>query len=289
MSQIKTRNFGRLPTGETVQEYTLANAGGLTLKLITFGGIITELHVPDRHGVVADVVLGFNHLAGYLGPHPHFGAITGRVAGRITGGRFSLAGRDYQLLVNNPPNHLHGGAVGFDKCLWRAQIVQTPEGFDGVKLAYHSPHGEEGYPGNVEVAVTYSLTDANEVIICYEAVADQTTPLSLTNHSYFNLAGEGRGTIENHWLQITSSEIVPTDEQMTLLGMRSPVALARTITNCPGPQWRVTWGAATTNRCTFGARVVDSSTAYAMTYTLGNRVLIVPYRNITAAALLARW
>ncbi len=224
MSQIKTRNFGRLPTGETVQEYTLANAGGLTLKLITFGGIITELHVPDRHGVVADVVLGFNHLAGYLGPHPHFGAITGRVAGRITGGRFSLAGRDYQLLVNNPPNHLHGGAVGFDKCLWRAQIVQTPEGFDGVKLAYHSPHGEEGYPGNVEVAVTYSLTDANEVIICYEAVADQTTPLSLTNHSYFNLAGEGRGTIENHWLQITSSEIVPTDEQMTLLGMRSPVA-----------------------------------------------------------------
>jgi aldose 1-epimerase len=215
---IKTRQFGKLPTAETVEEYALTNRRGLTLKVLTYGGIVNELHVPDRNGVTADVVLGFRDLAGYLGGHPYFGVIAGRVSGRITGGRFTLDGRNYQLLINDPPNHLHGGAVGFDKRVWRAQVIN-----DGVKLMYHSPHGEERYPGNVDVAVTYSLTDENEVVIRYEAVTDQATPLSLTNHSYFNLAGEGSGTIENHLLQITSSEIAQTDGQMTLLGARSPV------------------------------------------------------------------
>jgi aldose 1-epimerase len=220
---IKTRQFGKLATGEAVEEYTLTNVSALALKLITYGGIIRELHVPDRRGATADVVLGFNNLAGYLGSHPYFGAITGRVAGRITGGRFTLGGLSYQLLDNDSPNHLHGGAVGLDKRLWQAEIINTPEGLSGVRLIYHSPHGEEGYPGNVDVAVTYSLTDENEVIIRYEAVTDQPTPLSLTNHSYFNLAGEGCSTIENHLLQIPSSEIAQTNEQMTLLGVRSPV------------------------------------------------------------------
>ncbi len=208
-----------MPTGETVEEFALTNAHGLTLKLITYGGTITELHVPDRGGVIADVVLGFKDLAGYLGNHPYFGCIAGRVSGRITGGKFSLDGRNFQLQLNDPPNHLHGGAVGFDKRLWRPQIAK-----DGVRLTYHSPHGEENYPGNVDAAITYSLTDENEVIIRYEAVTDQAAPLSLTNHSYFNLAGEGSGTIENHLLQISSSEIAQTDAQMTLLGARSPVA-----------------------------------------------------------------
>lgn len=223
-SQIKARRFGTLPTGETVDEYTLINAQGLKLKFITYGGIINELHVPDRHGVKGDVVLGFNDLERYLGSHPYFGAITGRVAGRITGGRFTLEGRSYQLLVNDPPNHLHGGALGFDKRLWTAEVVTDTAELDSVKLTCHSPDGEEGYPGNLDIAVTYSLSDANEVIIRYEAVTDQATPLSLTNHSYFNLAGEGNGTIEHHRLQISSAEIALTDSQMTLLGDRAPVA-----------------------------------------------------------------
>jgi aldose 1-epimerase len=221
---VKTQSFGKLPTGETVEEFALTNSHGVALKLITYGATITELHVPDRNGATADVVLGFSNLAGYLGNHPYFGAIAGRVAGRITGGRFTLDGRNYQLLVNDPPNHLHGGAVGFDKRLWNAQVITTREDLSAVKLAYRSPLGEEGYPGNVDVAVIYSLTNENELVIRYEATSDQATPLSLTNHSYFNLAGEGSGTIENHLLQISSSEMTQTDAQMTLLGVRAPVA-----------------------------------------------------------------
>jgi aldose 1-epimerase len=220
---IKTREFGKLPTGETVEEFALTNFHGLTLKLITYGATITELHVPDRRGEIADVVLGFHDLAGYLGNHPYFGCIAGRVSGRITGGKFTLDGRNYQLPLNDPPNHLHGGARGFDKRLWRANVV-NPEGYAGVMLRYRSPDGEEGYPGNLEATVVYLLNDDNEVTICYDAVTDQPTPFSLTNHSYFNLAGEGSGTIENHWLQISSTEISQTSAQMTQLGVRLPVA-----------------------------------------------------------------
>jgi len=220
---VKTREFGKLPTGETVEEFALTNARGMTLKLITYGGTITELHVPDRRGMTADVVLGFNDLAGYLGSHPYFGCIAGRVSGRITSGKFTLDGRNYQLLVNDPPNHLHGGVTGFDKRLWHAQVIKDSKDAVGVHLKYRSPDGEEGYPGNVDVTLTYFLDQENEVCICYTAVTDQPTPLSLTNHSYFNLAGEGSGTIENHLLQVSSSEISQTDAQMTLLGARSPV------------------------------------------------------------------
>ena len=196
----------------------------MTLKFITYGGIINELHVPDRDGMAADVVLGFSELDGYLGRHPYFGALVGRVAGRITGGKFSLDGQTYQLALNDPPNHLHGGIGGFDKRPWQASTLSTPKGTTGVTLACHSPHGEEGYPGNLDVAVTYSLTDDNEVVIQYEAAADRATLLSMTNHSYFNLAGEGSGTIENHWLQISAAETTQTDARMTLLGLRFPVA-----------------------------------------------------------------
>ena len=219
---INAREFGKLPTGETVGEFTLTNFDGLTLKLITYGATLTELHVPDRRGVTADVVLGFNDLAGYLGNHPYFGCIAGRVSGRITGGKFTLDGRNYQLALNDPPNHLHGGARGFDKRVWQAKVV-NPEGYSGVMLTYRSPNGEQGYPGNLEATVTYLLNDDNELTIRYDAVTDQPTPFSLTNHSYFNLAGEGSGTIESHLLQISSSEISRTDAQMTQLGVRSPV------------------------------------------------------------------
>jgi len=221
---LQTRTFGKLPNGESVEEFALTNSRGLALKLITYGATITELHVPDRHGVTADVVLGFNDLAGYLGNHPYFGCVAGRVSGRITGGKFTLDGREYQLQLNDPPNHLHGGVRGFDKRVWRAKIVEKSRGFIGVMLKYRSPDGEEGYPGNVDTTVTYLINERNEVSISYLAEADRPTPLSLTNHSYFNLAGEGSGTIENHLLQIASTEITQTDNQMTQLGVRSHVA-----------------------------------------------------------------
>jgi aldose 1-epimerase len=222
--QIQVHPFGTLPTGETVEEYTLTNLHGLTLKLITYGGIITELQAPDRKGVPADVVLGFRDLAGYLEQSAYIGAIIGRVAGRISGGSFALDGTRYQLAVNNPPNHLHGGVVGFDQRIWHAQAWVNEDDNAAVKLSYHSPEGEEGYPGNVDVSVIVSLTDANEVVLRYEAVTDRATPLSLTSHCYFNLAGEGTGTMENHVLQIHSPEFVPSDKEMTLLGRRMPVA-----------------------------------------------------------------
>jgi aldose 1-epimerase len=210
--------FGHLPSGEAVEAWTIANAG-ITLKVITYGGIITELHVPDAKGVVADVVLGFSKLESYLAAHPYFGCITGRVAGRITGGTFTLDSRKHQLAINDPPNHLHGGLRGLDKRLWKAESA----GRASVRLTYLSPNGEEGYPGNVHLAVTYSLTEDRALRIDYEATTDQTTPLSLTNHSYFNLAGEGNGTILEHQLEIFTEHYVPTDEFGTLLGVGEPV------------------------------------------------------------------
>lgn len=210
---MQKKVFGAMPNGETVEEYALSNGNGLVLKVLTYGGIISELHVPGRDGKLADVVLGLPRLEDYLGGHPYFGAITGRVAGRITYGKFSLDGQSYQLVVNNPPNHLHGGLCGFDKRLWRAE---EKEG--SLRLSYHSPDGEEGYPGNIEISVTYSLTAANEVLIDYEAVTDKATPLCVTNHSYFNLAGEGSGPISDHILQIFADTFMPTGEDLTLLG-----------------------------------------------------------------------
>lgn len=219
---MTAREYGTLSSGEEVREFTLRNSRGMVARIINYGATLTELHVPDASGEVADVVLGFRDLAGYLGKHPCFGSTIGRVAGRITGGKFSLEGRKYALAINNPPNHLHGGPLGFDKRLWSSQAVVDTS--DAVKLTLCSPDGEEGYPGNVEVAVTYLLTPDNELVIQYEATTDKATPLSLTNHSYFNLSGEGSGDIGNHQLQIYSDAIVPTDSDMTLSGRREPVA-----------------------------------------------------------------
>lgn len=177
-----------------------------------------SLRVPDRAGELADVVLGFAELDGYLQRHPYFGCITGRVAGRITGGRLRVDGRDYQLAVNDPPNHLHGGVAGLDRRLWRAEVA------DGrLLLRYHSPDGEEGYPGAVDFTVAYGWTDRNELIIETEAASDRPTPVSLANHSYFNLAGEGSGTVDGHLVQVLADEFVPTDETMTLSGRRESV------------------------------------------------------------------
>src|SRR5215469_4254943 len=217
------RLFGRLPSGEPVDAYTLVNASGASVEVITYGGIVTSLRVPNRQGRLIDVVLGFASLAPYLERHPYFGAIVGRVAGRITAGRFTLDGYRYELARNDGPNHLHGGVTGFDRRLWTAQPFVGPDGAASLRLTYRSPDGEEGYPGTVEVAVTYTLSAENDFIVETEAVADRSTPLSLTHHSYFNLAGENAGSIAGHRLQICADEFAPTDGALALLGRRARV------------------------------------------------------------------
>ncbi|HTR42955.1 MAG TPA: aldose epimerase family protein [Pseudomonadales bacterium] len=220
---IARKIFGSLPDGREIEEFHFQNSDGLSAKVITYGGIITQLCVPEKHGKLADVVLGFDNLAQYLAGHPYFGCITGRVAGRLTRGTFSLDGKRYTLAINDPPNHLHGGNVGFDKRVWKPEV--TGHGAEAkLSLSYISPDGEEGYPGNVKVHVTYSLTDKNEFVVGYEASTDQATPLNLTSHSYFNLAGEGNGSVEDHELQIFAKEYAPADETMTHLDLRKAVA-----------------------------------------------------------------
>jgi aldose 1-epimerase len=216
---ISSRLFGSLPDHREVTAYTLTNSHGLSVEVITLGGIVTCLHVPDRSGQLADVVAGFHSLDGYVAGHPCFGTITGRVAGRLSGGTFAIDGQHFQLAINDAPNHLHGGVVGLDKRLWSAEVLGST-----LRLSYLSPDGEEGYPGNLNITVDYSLSDANEFSIRYIATTDQPTPLNLTNHSYFNLAGPDSDSICDHVLQIFSDAIVPTDDQMTLLGRREAVS-----------------------------------------------------------------
>ena len=220
---LNSRFWGQLPGGETVEAWTLKSPGGLELEAITYGGIVTRLLVPDREGHLADVVLGFNDLGSYLAGHPYFGAIAGRVAGRITGAQFDLGGKCYQLARNDPPNHLHGGLSGFDKKIWTVTPMEARDGECSLRLDYRSPDGEEGYPGRVDVSVTYTLTRDNAFVIETEAVTDAPTPFNLTHHSYFNLAGEGSGSIADHELQIDSDQYVVTDKHMTLLGRYASV------------------------------------------------------------------
>lgn len=216
--------FGTLPTGETIDAWTLSNATGASAQIITLGGIITHLRVPDRDGRLDDVVLGFDSLAPYAAGHPHFGAITGRIAGRLRGGGFTLDGQRYELARNEGDNHIHGGNVGLYMRVWKAEAVTRVDGADSVRLTYRSPNGEEGYPGNVNLAVTYTLTDAGELIMETEAVADRVTPISLTQHSYFNLAGEAAGHIDDHVVEIFADEFVPMAADSTLTGRRESVS-----------------------------------------------------------------
>lgn len=242
MNPVTSRVFGQLPTGEEVRAWTLGNAGGASLQVMEYGGIVTQLLVPDRAGRLADVVLGFASLPPYLGSHPYFGAIAGRVAGRITGGRFTLEKKTHSLARNDGPNHLHGGRVGFDKRLWKGTPVQRPDGAASVRLALQSADGDEGYPGRLDAAVTFTLTDRNGFLFETELSSDRPTPASLTHHSYFNLAGENGGPVLGHSLQIFADTYVPTDEFMALSGRRESVAgtagdfrAARRIGDClPG-------------------------------------------------------
>ena len=206
--------------GTPVEVYTLTNRRGVEVRAITYGAIITSIRVPDRKGVIADVALGFDSIDGYLTAHPYFGAVVGRYGNRIGNARFVLGGRTYPLAANNGPNHLHGGVRGFDKYVWAAQPIA---GANGVAFARTSADGEEGYPGRLDVRVSYVLTDADELVIEYQAATDKATPVNLTQHTYFNLAGHGAGTILDHELTINADRFTPVGESLIPTGALAPV------------------------------------------------------------------
>lgn len=221
---VRKEPFGELPDGRPADLYTLTNDRGLLAQVTTYGAILVSLQVPDRHGRAGEITLGFDTLGRYLGQHPHFGGTIGRVANRLAHGRFALDGRAYQLERNwQGAHHLHGGTSGFDRRLWSGQSVEG-KGCVGVRLTYHSPDGEEGYPGALGVEVTYALTDADELRIDYRAAAAAPTIVNLTNHAYFNLADAGRGTIHEHVLELYADAYLPTDELKIPTGEVRPVA-----------------------------------------------------------------
>jgi aldose 1-epimerase len=219
-SSVEKSTFGKLDDGTVIDMYTLKNATGATAKIITYGAIVTELWVPDRNGEVGDVVLGFDDLKGYLGPHPYFGGVVGRVVNRIANAKFTLDGKTYALPANSGTLTLHGGKVGFDRRVWKAEPISDPHAAS-VRLTYLSPDGEEGFPGNLSVTVTYSLIDGNALKIEYRATTDKPTIVNLTNHSYFNFAGSG--TILNDVLTINADTFTPTDSTLIPTGEIKPV------------------------------------------------------------------
>ncbi|HEX3053911.1 MAG TPA: aldose epimerase family protein [Aggregatilineaceae bacterium] len=214
---IKT-SYGITSNGTAVDEYVLTNANGMEVKIINYGGIITSIRVPDRHGNMANVVLGFNNLHDYETQSPFFGCITGRYANRIAEGKFTLDGVDYTLAQNDGPNSLHGGLKGFDKAVWNAAQVNG-----SLELTHLSPDMDEGFPGKLNVKVTYALTDQNELVIDYTATTDKPTIVNLTNHSYFNLLGEGMGAIYDHILMLNADHYTPTNSNLIPTGELAPV------------------------------------------------------------------
>lgn len=238
-AHVEKAAFGQLPDGTAIESYTVYNSQGASAKLITYGATLTELHVPDRNGKMGDIVLGFEDIQGYLSQHPYFGAIVGRYANRIAKGKFTLDGKEYQLFINNSPNSLHGGAIGFNRRVWKAEEVKRPDGA-GVRFTYLSKDGEENYPGNLNVSVTYILSDTNELKIEYAAETDKDTVLNLTNHSYFNLSGSDTGDILKYVLYLNADKCTPVDSTLiptgeiasvegTPLDFRKPAAIGARI------------------------------------------------------------
>ncbi|QMU26766.1 aldose epimerase family protein [Adhaeribacter radiodurans] len=230
---MKKEVFGKTPEGTEVNLYTLTNQNGITVQIINYGAIITSIITPDRNGQAGDVVLGFDNLKDYLAEHPYFGAVAGRCANRIAKGKFTLNGKEYTLAINNGPNHLHGGLKGFDKKVWEATEIPTQ---NALKLTYTSKDGEEGYPGNLTVSVTYTLTNENELKIDYEATTDKATPINLTNHSYFNLAAGQAEDVLNHEVviyadryTIVDEDLIPTGELPLVAGTAMDFSVPHTI------------------------------------------------------------
>jgi aldose 1-epimerase len=224
-SSAATKPFGKTKDGVAVDQITLTNANGAIARVITRGATLAELHVPDRDGKLADVVLGFDDVAGYESDrNQYFGCTTGRVANRIAKGSFKVDGKRYQVLVNNGPNHLHGGGDrSLDKVVWKAEELSTPQG-PGARFTYSSPDGEEGYPGKLDITVTYVLTHTNALRISYSATTDKRTPVNLTNHAYFNLAGAGAITIHDHELVVAADQVTAADDTLIPTGALTDVA-----------------------------------------------------------------
>ena len=220
---MKHAPFGALPDGTAVDLFSFQNARGTRIAVTTYGGSIVSLWVRDRTGALDDVVLGFDSLDGYLEHSAYFGAIIGRSANRISQGRFTLDGKTYQLATNLGPHHLHGGFRGFDKARWQAEPFRNERGI-GLALRHSSPDGDQGYPGMLSVEVGYLLTDEDELVVDYEATADAPTPVNLTQHSYFNLAGAGRGDILSHELMIEADAFTPVGSGMIPTGEIAAVA-----------------------------------------------------------------
>jgi aldose 1-epimerase len=208
---IQEEIFGTTPEGAEIEKFTISNDNGITASLINLGAILTSLKFPDRDGKTEEVTLGFDTLEGYISDIWFFGSTIGRYANRIANGKFSLDGVEYQLARNSPPSHLHGGNTGFNKVVWRPETHVNSDSI-GVVFSYLSANGEEGYPGNLSIKVTYTLNNQNELTIAYLAETDKATPINLTNHTYWNLKGTGSGNVLDHELTLNADHYLPTDD-----------------------------------------------------------------------------
>jgi len=215
VNKIEKISFGKLPDGREVDQYILKNANGMEVKIMNYGGVITHWTAPDKEGKYEDIVLGFDSLVGYLTPPPYFGAIIGRYGNRIAKGKFTLDGKTYQLAKNNGENHLHGGVVGYDKVLWNAESIEGAE--STLKLTYLSKDGEEGYPGNLNITVTYTLKNDNSLKMDYVATTDKATIINLTNHSYFNLSAAKKDVLDQE-VTLNADRYLPVDEGLIPTG-----------------------------------------------------------------------
>lgn len=219
---IEKKAFGKTGDGRDVDLYALTNTNGLKAEIMNYGGIVRALYVPDRNGNLDDIVLGYDSLDEYIKNNPYFGALIGRCGNRIAKGKFTLNGIEYKLAINNGPNHLHGGIKGFDKVVWSAEQIQNDEG-PALKLTYRSRDGEEGYPGNLNCIVYYTLTNKNELKVDYEAETDKATIVNLTHHSYFNLGGYNSGDILGHGLMLNADRFTAVDKDLIPTGEIRPV------------------------------------------------------------------
>ncbi|HXK09718.1 MAG TPA: aldose epimerase family protein [Vicinamibacteria bacterium] len=222
-TRIERKPYGKTPSGDAVELFTFTRAGAPTVSITNYGGFIVAILAPDRRGTVADVTLGHPDLAGYLADTNFLGCLVGRYANRIAKGRFTLDGKAYALAVNNGPNSLHGGPTGFQRRVWAAKVVSGPDG-DALELVYVSRDGEEGYPGTLTAKVVYALRSDGGLAIDYTATTDAPTVVNLTNHAYFNLAGEGAGDVLGHEMQIEADAFTPVDATLIPTGERRPVA-----------------------------------------------------------------
>ncbi len=220
--QIESTPFGKTADGQSVTLYTLTNASGNTVQMIDYGAIVVSVNVPDRSGKKTNVTAGFSTIDGYLARHPYFGSTVGRFCNRIAKGNFSIDGTTYKLAVNNGPNHLHGGIVGFDKLMWKAAEIKS-DSIVGLRFSLISPDGQEGYPGKLLVTAEYLWDNENRLTIHFTATTDKATHVNLTNHAYFNLSGAGAGTIYKHELTLACNNYLPVDENMIPLGQIASV------------------------------------------------------------------